>query len=210
MHTRQCLIISCKYLTYECLDIITLHVLYTVSCVVLYMYNKHTLVPYVAKAFLIYWKEEDSVSVTHRDDMVEQLCEPTVSDVVEVKYQRQVCEGMVAEVGTPDAIKSKEEASLRGDYTQFSHKRPASPSSELTSAKKSKEDIENVTPLRSGRGQGRGRGKTTTGRGKGTNRRGRGHGADRGRGGRGTRSNGMYQYACEAHCTDHKQLNKRV
>ena len=63
----------------------------------------------VAKVFLIYWKEEDSVSITRRDDMIEQVCEPSVGDVVKVKYQRQICEGTVAEVGTPDAIESKEE-----------------------------------------------------------------------------------------------------
>ena len=98
------------------------------------------------------------------------------------------------------------EAFLRGEYTPFSRKRPASPSSELTSAKKSKEDMEedkeNNTPRRSGcgrgrgRGQGRGRGKTSTARGGETNRRGRGRGASRGRGGRGTRSNGTYVPVC--------------
>lgn len=181
---------------YKYLDIRAFHVLYTVSSVVLYRKIIHT---YAAKAFLIYWKEEDSVSVTRRDDMVEQVCEPAVGDVVKVKYQRQVCQGMVAEVGTLDAIKLKEEAFLRGEYTPFSRKRPASPSSDLTSAKKSKEDKENTTPQRNGRGRGRGRGrgKTSTGRGGGTNRRGRGRGAGRGRGGRGTRSNGMYWYVCE-------------
>ena len=63
-----------------------------------------------SKVFFIYWKEEDSVSITHRDDMIEQVCEPSVGDVVKVNYQHQICEGMVAKVGTPDAIKSKEEA----------------------------------------------------------------------------------------------------
>ena len=71
---------------------------------------------------MIYWKEEDSVSVTCRDDMVEEVCEPAVGDVVKVEYQHQVCKGMVAEVGTLDAIKLKEEAFLRGEYTPFSRK----------------------------------------------------------------------------------------
>ena len=41
-------------------------------------------------------------------------------DTVKIKFQRQVCEGMVAEIGTLEAIKSKEEAFLRGQYTPFS------------------------------------------------------------------------------------------
>ena len=76
---------------------------------------------------MIYWKEEDSVSITRRDDMVEQVCEPSVGDVVKVKYQRHIYEGVVAEVGTPNATNLKEEAFLRGEYTPFSRKRPASP-----------------------------------------------------------------------------------
>ena len=136
--------------------------------------------------------------------MIEQVCEPAVGDVVKVKFHRQVCEGMVAEVGTPKTVKSKEEAFLRGEYTPFSRKRPASPPSELTNAKKSKVDKENVTPQRSGRGHGRGRGKTSRGRGGGTSRRGRGRGrggASRGRGGRGTQSNGKYMYMICILCT---------
>ncbi len=138
--------------------------------------------------------------------MVEQVCEPSVGDVVKVKYQRQICEGVVAEVGTPDAMNSKEEAFLRGEYTPFSRKRPASPSSDLTVAKKSKEDKENVTPRGRGRGHGCRRDKTSTGRGGGTDSRGRGRGASRGRGagrgrgGRGTRSNGMYVYGSSVYC----------
>ena len=42
---------------------------------------------------------------------------------------------------------------MKGEYTPFSRKRPASPSSELTTAKKSKEDKENITPR--GHGQGK-------------------------------------------------------
>ena len=140
--------------------------------------------------------------------MVEQVCEPSVGDVVKVKYQRQIYEGVVAEVGTPDAMNLKEEAFLRGEYTPFSRKRPASPSSDLTVAKKSKEDKENVTPRGRGRGRGCKRDKTSTGRGGGTDSRGRsrgrgasrGRGVSRGRGGRGTRSNGMYVYGLSVYC----------
>lgn len=110
---------------------------------------------YAARAFLIFWQEEDSVSVTRRDDIVVQACQPTVGDVEKIKFQRQVYEGIVAEVGTLYAIKSKAAAFLRGEYTPFSHKRPASPPSELTH---SKQDKENIMPQRSGRGHGRGRG----------------------------------------------------
>ena len=59
---------------------------------------------YAVQAFLIY----NSVSVTRRDDMVEQVCEPTVGDVVKTKFQHPVCEGMVAEIGIPEAIKLKQ------------------------------------------------------------------------------------------------------
>ena len=50
---------------------------------------------------MIYWKEEDSVSVTRRDDMVEQVCEPSVGDVVKVKYQRQIYEGVWLKLELP-------------------------------------------------------------------------------------------------------------
>ena len=32
--------------------------------------------------------------------MIEQVSEPAVGDVVKVKFQHQVCEGVLAEVGT--------------------------------------------------------------------------------------------------------------
>ena len=114
---------------------------------------------HAGRAYLIYWEEEDSVSVTRRDNMVEQVCEPAGGDVMKIKFQCQVYKGTVAEVGTPEAIKSKEETFLRGVYAPFFRKQPASPPSELTSAKKSKVDKENVTPQRSGRERGWGRGK---------------------------------------------------
>ena len=56
---------------------------------------------HAGRAYLIYWEEEDSVSVTRRDNRV---CEPAGGDVVKIKFQCQVCKGMVAEVGTPEAI----------------------------------------------------------------------------------------------------------
>ena len=40
--------------------------------------------------------------------MVEKVYEPSVADVVQVKCQRQICEGMVAEVGTAEHHKLKE------------------------------------------------------------------------------------------------------
>ena len=74
--------------------------------------------------------------------MIEQVSEPAVGDVVKVKFQRRVCRGMLAEVGTRRAMNAKEEAFLSGKYTPFSRKRQASPlespSSELTNAKKAK------------------------------------------------------------------------
>ena len=82
----------------------------------------HVHLYHAGRAYLIYWEDDDSVSVIRRDDMVEQLCESAVSDIVKIKFQRQVCKGMVAEVGTPEAIRSKEEAFLRGEYTSFSCK----------------------------------------------------------------------------------------
>ena len=107
------------------------HVLYTVCSVsawpfytiffFFYIYI-HVHLCHASRAYLIYWEDNDSVSVTRRDDMVEQVCEPAVSDIVKIKFQRQVCKGMVAEVGTPEAIKSKEEVFLRREYTPFSRK----------------------------------------------------------------------------------------
>ena len=38
---------------------------------------------HTARACLIHWKEEDSISVIRRDDMIEQVSEPAV-DVVKV------------------------------------------------------------------------------------------------------------------------------
>ena len=89
-----------------------------VHCInVLYIQaHKHCTCTYhTARAYLVYWEKEDSVSVTRRYDMVEQVSEPAVRDVVKIKFQHQVCEGVLAEVGTPRAMKSKEEAFLRGE-----------------------------------------------------------------------------------------------
>ena len=52
---------------------------------------------HAGKAFLVYWKEEDSVSLARLEDMVEQNSEPKVGDKVKVKFQRLVCQGQVAE-----------------------------------------------------------------------------------------------------------------
>ena len=81
----------------------------------------------IGHVYLVYWKEEDSVSVTHRGDMAKQVSEPAVGDAVKITFQHQVCEGVLAEVGTPRTMRSKEEAFLRGEYTPFSGKRPAPP-----------------------------------------------------------------------------------
>ena len=62
---------------------------------------------HTARAYLIHWKEEDSVSVIRRDDMIEQVSEPAVGDVVEIKFRLQVCEGVLAEVGTLMAMNGK-------------------------------------------------------------------------------------------------------
>ena len=51
----------------------------------------HTMSYHTVRAYLVYWKEEDSVSVTHRDDMVEQVPEPAVGDMVKIKSQHQIC-----------------------------------------------------------------------------------------------------------------------
>ena len=59
---------------------------------------------HAGKAFLVYWKEEDSVSLARLEDMVEQNGEPKVGDTVKVKFQRLVCQGQVAEVGSTDVI----------------------------------------------------------------------------------------------------------
>ena len=40
--------------------------------------------------------------------MVEQVSEPAVGDVVKIKFQHQVCEEVLVEVGTPRAMMSKE------------------------------------------------------------------------------------------------------
>ena len=50
----------------------------------------------------------------YRYNVVEQVSEPAVGDVVKIKFQHQVCKGVLAEVGTPRAMKSREEAFLRG------------------------------------------------------------------------------------------------
>ena len=121
--------------------------------------------------------------------MVEQVPEPAVGDVVKIKSQHQVYEGVLMEVGILRAMRSKEEVFLRGEYTPFSCK--GGETVVPKGAKKSKVDNKNVTSQRSGRGCGRGRGSTS----RGTSRRGRGRGGvSRGRDGRGTRSNGMYTY----------------
>ena len=120
--------------------VVRLIILWTVSCVcqreAIILCTCHT-----ARAYLIHWKEEDSVSVIRRDDMIEQVSEPAV-DVVKVKFQHQVCEGVLAEVGTLRAMNAKEEAFLNGEYTPFSRRRqaspPESPSLELTNAKRAK------------------------------------------------------------------------
>ena len=138
--------------------------------------------PNPARSFLIYWKEEDSVSVTQVGDMLEQKCEPAVGDTVKIRFGRQVCKGIVADVGTTQAIRAKEEQFLKGEYTPFSRKRPTSPQ-QGPSTKRRKEDKENNTPAR-------GRGLNTTSRGRGVNRRGRGAGRAQRGGGRGRISNG--------------------
>ena len=57
--------------------------------------------------------------------MIEQVSEPAVGDVVKIKFQCQVCEGVLAEVGTLTAMNAKEEAFLSGEYTPFSRKQQA-------------------------------------------------------------------------------------
>ena len=49
--------------------------------------HKHcTCTCHTARAYLVYWEKEDSVSVTRRYDMVEQVSEPTVGDMVKIKF----------------------------------------------------------------------------------------------------------------------------
>ena len=104
--------------------------------------------------------------------MIEQVSEHAVGDVVKIKFGYQVCEGILAEIGTPRAMNScKERNILSGEYTPFSRKRQGSPESaisELTNAKKSEVDKESVIPQRSGCGRGQGRGNIS--RGVGTSR----------------------------------------
>ena len=64
------------------------------------------------------------VSLARLDDMVDQDSEPKVGDSVKVRFQRLVCQGQVAEVGTAQVIQHD---FLDGTYTPFSRKRPASP-----------------------------------------------------------------------------------
>ena len=135
-----------------------------------------------ARVFLIYWKEEDSVSVTRIDDMLEQRCEPAVGGTVKIRFGRQVCKGIVADKGTIQAIRAKEEQFLKGEYTPFSHKRHKSPQQGL-STKRRKEDKENNIPAR-------GRELNMTSRGQGVNRCGRGAGRARG-GGYGKKTSGI-------------------
>ena len=119
------------------------------------------------KAFLIYWKEEDSVSLARLEDMVEQDGEPNVGDMVKVKFQCLVYQGQVAEVGTIQTIQRKVESFLDGTYTPFSRKRAGSPPPEadVVTAKRVNVDKENVTSHRLGQG----RAQRGTGRGRGAN-----------------------------------------
>ena len=75
--------------------------------------------------FLIFWKEEDSISLARLDDMVDQDGEPKVGDSVKVRFQCLVCQE-VAEVGTAQVIQQRVNDFLDGTYTPFSQKRPAS------------------------------------------------------------------------------------
>ena len=59
--------------------------------------------------------------------MVDQDGEPKVGDSVKVRFQRFVCQGQVAEVGTAQVIQQRVNDFLDGTYTPFSQKRPASP-----------------------------------------------------------------------------------
>ena len=146
-----------------------------------------------ARAFLIYWNEEDSVSVTRIDDMLEQRCEPAVGDTVKIRFGRQVCKGTVADKGTTQAIRAKKEQFMKGEYTPFSRKRPKSPQ-QGPSTKRRKEDKENNTLAQ-------GRGLNMTSRGRGVNRRGRGAGRARG-GGYGKKTSGMYIHSLSSmYCT---------
>ena len=77
--------------------------------------------------FLIYWKEEDSISLVRLDDMVDQDGEPKVGDSIKVQFQLLVCQGQVAEVGSAQVIQQRVNDFLDGTYTPYSRKRPASP-----------------------------------------------------------------------------------
>ena len=77
--------------------------------------------------FLIYWKEEDSISLVRLDDIVDQDGEPKVGDSIKVQFQRLVCQGQVAEVGTAQVIQQRVNDFLDETHTPFSRVRPASP-----------------------------------------------------------------------------------
>ena len=143
---------------------------------------------------MIYWKEEDSVSLARLDNVVDQDGEPNVGDSVKVRFQRLVCQGQVAEVGTLQVIQQRVNDFLDGTYTPFSRKRPASPLplSEISAAKRVSTDKENVTHHK----RGRGRGQVGAGRASRAIQRGRGRGTrgKRGRGGRGSRSSGKMDF----------------
>ena len=78
-------------------------------------------------AFLISWKEENSVGLAQLDDMVDQDGKPKVGDSVKVRFRHLVCQGQVAEIGSAQVIQQRVNDIPDGTYTSFSRKRPASP-----------------------------------------------------------------------------------
>ena len=107
---------------------------------------------HACKAFLVYWKEEDSVNLAC---IVEQSSEPKVGDMVKVKFQLIICQGQVAAVGSTDVIQQKVEDFLDGIYTPFSRKRAGSPLPEAA-AKRVPIDKENMSTHQPRRETGRG------------------------------------------------------
>ena len=70
--------------------------------------------------FLIYWKEEDSISLVRLDDIVDQDGEPKVGDSIKVQFQRLVCQRQVAEVGSAQVIQQRVNDFLDETHTPFS------------------------------------------------------------------------------------------
>ena len=91
------------------------------------LYSTCILYRQLFKAFLIFWKEENSVSLAWLDDMVDQDGKPKVRDSVKVQFRCLVCQGQVAEIGSAQVIQQRVNDFLDGTYTFVSRKRPASP-----------------------------------------------------------------------------------